>query len=90
MALQQLRGSYAGELQQLRRIIRAARDQNFLARPRVSQNPVLPVFDPRGAATVEQDALRQRGGFDVQVLASLAGRRYDLAVLARLPFRVVV
>ena len=35
--LQQVRGSDAGELQQLRRIIRAAGNQDFLARPRRAQ-----------------------------------------------------
>ena len=37
VALQEIRRSDAGELQQLRRIIRAARDQDFPARPRGAQ-----------------------------------------------------
>ena len=73
VALQQLRRSDAGELQQLRRVIRAARDQDFLARPHGAQSPVLPVFDPVGTPPVEQDPLRQRRGLDVQVAASLGG-----------------
>ena len=67
VALQQLRRPDAGELQQLRRIIGAARNQDFLARPRGAQRPVLPVFDAGGATALEQDALRQRGGLDLQI-----------------------
>ena len=59
--LQQFRGSDARELQQLRRIIRAARDQNFLARLQGdAEISFLLVFDRPRAAPFEQDALQRR------------------------------
>ncbi len=72
MLAQQLRGPDAGELQQLRRVIRATRNQYFLSRPRCSQSALLAVLDGIGAASIEQDALRQRGSLDVQVLSSVS------------------
>ena len=69
--LQQVRRSDAGELQQLRRVIRAAGDQDFLARPRRAHAAFLLVFDRLGAPPLEQDALRQRRGLDVQIAAAL-------------------
>src|SRR5438552_944431 len=71
VALQEIRRAHTGELQQLRRIIRAARDQDLLARPRGADAPVLLVFDRLGTTPVEQDALRQRRGFDMQIAAVL-------------------
>ena len=67
--LQQIRRTDAGELQQLRRIIRAAGNQNFLARPRGAHAAFLLVFDRPGAAALEHDALRQRRGLDAQIAA---------------------
>ena len=69
--LQQVGRSHAGELQQLRRVIRAAGDQDFLARPRRAHAAFLLVFDRFGATSFEQDALRQRRGFDMQIAAGL-------------------
>ena len=69
--LQQLRRPDAGELQQLRRVIRAARDQDFLARPRGAQIAVLAIFDGPRAAPFEHNALRQRRRFDAQIAAAL-------------------
>ena len=89
--LQQFGGPDAGELQQLRRIVRAARDQHFLPRPRGAQTAVLPVFDGPRAAPFEQDALRQRvesRPADCRGPSPAADRRY--ALLARRPRRVVV
>ena len=71
MLPQQVRRPHAGELQQLRRVVRAAGNQDFLARPRRAHAAFLPVFDRFGATAFEQDALRQRRGFDVQVAAGL-------------------
>ena len=68
-------GPDAGELQQLRRVVRAAANQDFLARPRGSQAAFLPILDGDGTATVEHDALRQRGGLDVQVVPALGGAK---------------
>jgi hypothetical protein len=56
----QLRGAHAGQLQQLRRVVRAARNQDFLSCPCRSQNARLAEFDGIGAMSIEQDALRQR------------------------------
>jgi hypothetical protein len=67
--LQKIRGSHARELQQLRRVIRSAGDQDFLARPRRAHTALLLVFDRLGAPPFEQDALRQRRGLDVQIAA---------------------
>src|ERR1700737_3518696 len=67
---QQFCGPPTGELQQLRRVIRSARNQYFLSRPRSSLGTCLPVFDGHRAASIEQDALRQRGSLDVQVLSA--------------------
>ena len=69
MLLQQFRRPDTGELQQLRRIIRAAGDQYLLARPRRAQAAAVPVFDGPGATAFEQDALRQRRSLDVQIAA---------------------
>ncbi len=63
--LQQLRRPDARELQELRRVIGAARHQDFLARPRDPQGSVLAVFDGARAASLEQQALRERGCLDV-------------------------
>ena len=71
MLLQEVRRSHAGELQQLRRVIRAAGNQDFLARPRRAHAAFLLVFDRFGATPFKQDALRQRRGFDVQIAAVL-------------------
>src|SRR5712692_6463164 len=88
---QQVRRPHAGQLQQLRRVIRAARNQDFLSRPRRSQNARLAEFDGIGSMSIEQNALRQRGGLDLQVLASPGGAEIrDRAVLALRPRRVVV
>ena len=86
--LQQVRRPDAGELQQLRRVVRAAGNQDFLARPRRAHAAVLPVFDRRGAAALEQDALRQRRGLDMQIAAVLrraqiGERRAGAAAAAR-------
>ena len=60
VVLEQVRRSDAGELQQLRRVVGAAGDQDLLARLGRAQAAFLPVFDRLGAASLEQDALRQR------------------------------
>ena len=60
VVLEQVRGSDPGELQQLRRVVGAAGDQDLLARLGRAQAAFLPVFDRPGAASLEQDALRQR------------------------------
>src|SRR5439155_10991737 len=73
--LQKLRRSDAGELQQLRRIIRAAGNEDFLARLRGAQAPFLFVFDRPGAPPFEQDALRQRRSFDLQIAALHRGAK---------------
>jgi hypothetical protein len=73
MLLQEICRSDAGELQQLRRIICTAGDQNFLARPRGAQAAFLPVFDSFGAPAFEQNALRQRRSFDMQIAACPRG-----------------
>ena len=62
--LQQVGRSHARELQQLRRVIRAAGDQDFLARPRRAHAALLLVFDCLRAPAFEQDALRQRRSLD--------------------------
>ena len=74
-----LRRTDAGELQQLRRVIRAAGDQDFLARPRGPQRAALPVFDRPRTASFEQDALRQRRGFDVQIASAFGGTKIGTA-----------
>ena len=86
---QQFRRADAGELQQLRRVIRAARNQDFLARPRGSQRPGLAVFDRHRATSIEQDALRQRGSLDLQVVSALGGAkiRYRRARSSAVPRR---
>ena len=61
---QQFGRADAGELQQLRRIIRPAGNQYFLARPRCPQAPFLAVFDRHRAPPIELNALRQRGRLD--------------------------
>ena len=68
---QQFRRSHAGELQQLRRVIGAARNQDFLACPRHSQLPGLAVFDRHRTSSVEHDALCQRRSLDLQIVAAL-------------------
>ena len=70
--LREVRRPHAGELQQLRRVVRAAGDQDFLARPRRAHAAFLLVFDRLGALAFEQDALRQRRGLDMQVAAVLS------------------
>ena len=67
--LQQVGRSDARELQQLRRVVRAAGNEDFLARPRRAHAAFLLVFDRLGATAFEQDALRQRRGLDVQIAA---------------------
>ena len=69
MLLQEIRRSHAGKLQQLRRIICAAGNQDFLARPRRAHAAFLLVFDCFGATPFEQNALRQRRSLDVQIAA---------------------
>src|SRR5882757_405033 len=69
VALQELCRSNAGKLQQLRRIIRAAGDKNFLARPRRAQAAVLFVLDGLCAMAFKHEALRQRRGLDMQIAA---------------------
>ena len=65
---QQFRGADAGELQQLRRVIGSAGDQDLVSsasRP----NPAAgrQVLDSLRATSVEHDALSQRIGFNIQV-----------------------
>jgi hypothetical protein len=67
--LQQIGRTDARELQQLRRVVRAARHKHFLARLGHAQLPVLLVRDAAGALAVEQDALCQRRGLDAQIAA---------------------
>jgi hypothetical protein len=67
---QELRRAHPGELQQLRRVIRPAGNQDFLSRPRRSQRTRLAVLDGDGTTSIEHDALRQCGGLDVQVLSA--------------------
>ena len=68
---QQIRGADAGELQQLRRVVRAAGNQYFPARPRGLDAGALAIFDAIGTASVEQNALRLRRGLDMQIAAAL-------------------
>jgi len=67
--LEQVRRPDAGQLQQLRRVVGAAGDQDLLARLCRAKAVLLPVFNRLGAAALEQDALRQRRGFDMQIAA---------------------
>ena len=62
-------GPTPGELQQLRRIIGSAGNQHFLARPRNAQIAVLLVLHRLRTLALEQDALRQRRRFDMQIAA---------------------
>jgi hypothetical protein len=68
-------GPYAGELQQLRRIVSAARNQDLLARPRGSQASLPAVLDRDRTTAIEQDALRQRRCLDMQVGARPGGAK---------------
>jgi len=79
VALQQLCGADAGKLQQLRAVIGAARDQDFLSRPRGSQSPVLPVLDTGGGAVRRTGCAAPARSLDMQVLRPRAGRRYAIA-----------
>src|SRR5205823_6846616 len=67
VAFEQVGRPDAGELQQLRRIVGAARHQDFAAGPNVPQLAALPVFHAARAAAFEQDALSERIGLDVKV-----------------------
>ena len=71
VVLQQVRGTDAGELQQLRRIIGSARHQDFAAGAYAAQLAALPVFDGARAAAFKENALRQRVGLDAQIAAVL-------------------
>ena len=73
--VEQVRRSDAGELQELRRVVGAAGDQDLLARACRAQAALLPVFDRFGAAALEQDALRQRRGLDMQIAALQRGTK---------------
>src|SRR5262252_3360684 len=70
----------AGEQQQVRRPD-AAGGKNDVMSAGAPQPPVLPPFDPRGAAAAELDALYQAADFEAQVgrlqcrLKKAAGRR---------------
>ena len=78
MRAQQLRRADAGELQDLRRIDRAARQRSPRRRAcamRVS-SPCT-IFDADGAAALEQNARRERAGFDLQIGA--LARRLQIA-----------
>ena len=57
---QQVRRTDTRKLQQLRRIERSARDQNFLARPRRARNAGAAIRDGNGATSLEQDSLGER------------------------------
>ena len=67
VALEQIGGTDAGELQQLRRVIGAAGNQDLFCRARGLQHPALLVFDRHRAAPFEHNALRQCRGLDPQI-----------------------
>ncbi len=68
---QHVGGPDARQLQQLRRIDRAAGEDDFAARARLVPVPALLVGDADGALALEQDAGRQRVGLDAQVRPAL-------------------
>ena len=72
---QEVGGSDAGELEQLRRVVGAARQHDLLARAGAAQRGALPVFDADRAAALEQHALAERAGFDLEIATALAGPR---------------
>jgi len=85
MLAQQLRGPDAGELQQLGRVIRAARNQYFLSRPRCSQSTLLAVLDGIGTASSNRMRCASAEVSMRRLFRPLAGRRYATAVLALRP-----
>ena len=89
---QQIRGAYARQLQQLRRVVGAARQDHFLVGAHLHRRAALAaldVTDADGALAVEDDAGRMRSGADVDIRPlhrriEKGGRRTDAqAVLDR-------
>ena len=70
MLLQETGRTYAGQLQQLGRIIGAARYENFSAGTGRPQPAALAERDAGRAAAVEQDTLGQRVGLHVKIAAT--------------------
>ena len=89
MRAQQLGRAEPGELQQLRRVERAAGQDHLAAGVRDARRAAVPVFDADRAPALEQDAAGQRVGLDRQIgppprLPQIADRgRPAPAVLAR-------
>ena len=89
MRAQQLGRSEPGKLHQLRRVERASGQDDLAAGAGNPRRAALPVFDPDRAPPLEQDAARQRVGFDDEIgsaprLAQIADRgRPAPAVLRR-------
>ena len=85
---QQLGRSEPGKLQQLRRVERAAGQDDLAAGAGSLRRAALPVFDPDRAPPLEQDAARQRVGFDDEIgpaarLAQIADRRRPAPAVLR-------
>src|SRR5262245_50815474 len=86
--LQQARRSHTRELQELRRVERAAGDDDLAFGAGGARLAALLVFDPDGAAAVEQDAPRQRVGHHGEIWPAprrpqVAHRRRPTASVAR-------
>ena len=86
--LQQRGRSEPGQLQELRRVERAAGEDDLAAGVRDARRIAVPVFDADRAPSCEQDAARQRVGHDGEIgpaarLAQIADRGRAAAPVAR-------
>ena len=79
--LQQRRRSDARQLQKLRRIIGAGRQDQFARGARRPRLPAHAILDAGGAASLEQNARGQRVGDDAQIGA--AGHRFQVGLRGR-------